>query len=245
MNILSQTFFSVLYQPLLNGLVLIYNFLGHDLGLAVFLLTLLVKLALHPLSVKGMRQQKALSALEPKMKEVRQKYKDDKTQQSRALMELYQKEQISPLSGCLPMIIQLPIIIALYKVFSSGLDANVLSTSLYSFVKNPGAISPMLFGLIALNNKVFVFILAILAALFQFWQLKISNPKKLTEKKTGFGQKDFAASMQKQSLFLFPAITFFVVWRVGAAVGLYWFFSVALSLAEQIIINKRYFKEKT
>ena len=100
---LIQFFNLVLYQPLLNALILLYNFLpGNDFGLAVIVLTIIIRLILHPTSVKAIKSQKALSLLQPKLKEIQRKYKNDRAKLARATMELYQKEKISPFSGCLP-----------------------------------------------------------------------------------------------------------------------------------------------
>jgi len=116
MGVLIQFFNIVLYQPLLNGLILLYTYLpGHDLGIAVIVLTLIMKLILHPSSLHAIRSQKALSTLQPKVKEIQRKYKDDKQAGARATMELYKKEKISPFSGCLPLLKQLPNLIAIYQ----------------------------------------------------------------------------------------------------------------------------------
>ena len=175
MNLLTTLFNTILYQPLFNALVFLYAFLpGHDFGVAVIILTLLIKIIFYPLGNQALRSQKALSELQPKLQEVQKKYKDDKEKQMKATMELYQKEKINPFSGCLPLLIQLPILIALYRVFWKGLQPSEMSY-LYSFVPHPGAIDPSFLGIINLSEpNIF---LAILAGIAQFFQSKMMVPQ--------------------------------------------------------------------
>lgn len=234
MNFLLQLYQVILFQPLLNGLVLLYVFLpGHDLGVAVIILTLLIRLILHPISVKGLKSQKALSYLQPKIKEIQEKFKGDRAKQSSAMMELYRKEKISPASGCLPLLLQLPIIIALYQVFLKGLDSQFLANNLYSFVPNPGIISPTFLGIFDLQNKIFVLVIAILAGLAQFWQAKISGSIAGNSSAGG----DIASMLQKQMLYIFPILTVFIIYKIGGLIGVYWLFSTLISVGEQYLVN--------
>src|SRR3990167_2069470 len=139
-----------LYHPLFNFLVLIYNYLpGHDFGLAVILLTIIIRFILYPLSVKALNSQKVLQDLQPKLKEIQKKYKDDKEKQAKETLELYRTEKINPFSGLFLALVQLPILIALYQVFWHGLRPEALD-HLYSFVANPGQINAMFVGLVDL-----------------------------------------------------------------------------------------------
>ena len=115
---------AILYKPLFNILVAFYEYLpGQDFGVAVIALTVFIKVVLYPLGTMSIRSQKNLSQLQPKIKEIQEKYKDDKEKQMKETMQLYKKEKVNPFSGCLPIIIQLPILIALYQVFWLGLQA--------------------------------------------------------------------------------------------------------------------------
>ena len=122
MGFLGDIFNTIFYQPLLRALVLLYNYLPwHDLGIAVIVLTVLVKLALYPLGSKGIKSQKALQDLQPKIKEVQERFKEDKTRQAKEVMDIYKKEKINPFSGFLLLLIQLPILFALFRVFGWGI----------------------------------------------------------------------------------------------------------------------------
>jgi len=233
MSILISFFNTILYRPLVNILVLLYKYFpGHDFGLAVVLLTIIVKLILSPVSLKSVRSQKALNNIQPKIKEIQNKYKDDKIKQSQALMELYKKENISPLSGCLPLLLQLPILIALYQVFLKGLNPESLNIALYSFVPRVSTINATLFNIINLSKP--NFILAIIAGVLQFFQSKALTPPNKETK------KDFSGILQNQMLYFFPVLTVFLVWKLGAIIGLYWITIILFSLGEHYIISKQH-----
>jgi len=145
MEIISSLFNTILYQPLFNLLIFFYNVIpGHDFGLAIILVTLLIRIFLFPLSKKGLKSRKALEELQPKIKEIQKKYKN-KEEQAQKLMEIYKEHKVNPASGCLPTLIQLPIFIALYLVLknvSQMITTNGEIQGLYSFILNPGTISP-------------------------------------------------------------------------------------------------------
>ncbi|MDD5738952.1 MAG: YidC/Oxa1 family membrane protein insertase [Candidatus Pacebacteria bacterium] len=239
MNFIIQFFYTILYQPLFNGLILLYNYFSwHDLGIAVVLLTLIIKLLLHPLTIKGLRSQKAMADLQPKIKELQAKYKTEPQKQNQAVMELYKTEKVNPFSGCLLLLLQLPILIALYQVFLKVLNKGSLDGILYKFVNNPGQVNTTFFWIVGLNNKIFIGILAVLAGLAQYWQTRISSATTQPQKVAG-GQKDFSNLMQKQMLYFFPVLGAIVVWQFGAVIGLYWVFNSIISIIEQMIINKK------
>src|SRR3989338_7110782 len=119
---MSQLFTTILYQPLLNLLVFFYTVVpGPDIGVAIVLLTMVIKLLLYPLSRQSIRGQKSLQQLQPKMNELKERYKNDREAQAKAMMALYKAEKVNPLSSCLPLLIQLPILLAVFQVFQSGL----------------------------------------------------------------------------------------------------------------------------
>jgi YidC/Oxa1 family membrane protein insertase len=234
MDFLINIFRAALYQPLLNVLVLLYLYLpGHDFGVAVIILTLAIRFLVYPLSKKAIKSQKALSALQPKMKEIQEKYKDNKEEQSKKLMELYKKEKINPFSGCLPIIIQLPILIALYRVFWTGLKEQQADL-LYRFVHLPQAIDPHFLGLVDLSEPNTV--IAVLAGIFQFFQtrmMKTKMPQQSSSKNGNFGE-----IFQKQAQFIFPVFAFIILLRLPSAIGLYWITTSLFTIGQQYFIFK-------
>jgi YidC/Oxa1 family membrane protein insertase len=105
------------YQPIFNLLISFYNLIpGHDIGIAIIALTFLIRLILFPVTLSSLKSQKALQNLQPKIQEIKEKYKNEPEKKRQALIELYSKEKVKPLSSCLPLFIQLPIFVALYQV---------------------------------------------------------------------------------------------------------------------------------
>ncbi len=236
MELLINAFNVILYQPLFNALVLLYEYLpGHDFGVAVIALTVIVRLLFYPLMVQAIKSQKSLSELQPKIQEIQSKYKNDKEKQARATMELYQKEKINPFGGCLPLLLQLPILLALYRVFWQGLQPGAMDM-LYSFVPHPGAIDSTFLGIINLGEASLV--LAVLAGITQFFQTKMITPKTPKAKKGEGQMAQFSGMMQKQMLYFFPIFTVFILWKLPAAIGLYWIITALFSILQQYLIFK-------
>jgi len=236
MEFFINAFYIILYQPLFNALVFLYQFLpGKDFGVAVIVLTIIIRVILYPLMLKSIKSQKILSELQPKIQEIQQKYKNDKEKQTKEMMGLYQKEKINPFGGCLPLLVQLPILIALYRVFWKGLEPEAMK-HLYSFVFNPGQINPSFLGLMNLAEPSLV--LAFLAGIFQFFQTKMLMPKnKPVQKKDQMSQ--FSNMMQKQMLYFFPIFTVFILWKLPSAIGLYWLITALFSILQQYLVLRR------
>ena len=228
-------FNELLYRPLFNLLVFFYNTAFSDIGLAIILLTLLIKAVFWPLSQKAIKSQKALQDLQPQIKALQEKYKDNKEEQARQLMALYKNNKVNPFSGCLPLIIQLPILIALYQVFLKGLHDGSLGM-LYSFMNNPGVINPVSFGWIDLSqaNR----ILAILAGLTQFWQAKMILPKKKLAGAPKSSDEYMAQAISKQTLYFLPVLTIIISWKLPAGLALYWLVTTLFTIIQQYAIMR-------
>ncbi|MBI4101367.1 MAG: membrane protein insertase YidC [Candidatus Nealsonbacteria bacterium] len=235
MESLINLFNIVLYQPLFNALVFLYQYLpGRDFGIAVILLTVLIRLVLYPSMAKALKSQKVMAELQPKIKRIQEEFKNDREKQARETMALYQKEKINPMGGCLPLLVQLPILIALYRVFWKGFEASELN-SLYSFIPRPEQIDPHFLGFINLAAPSLV--LAVLAGVGQFLQTRYQN--KLSPQPTGKGSADqFSSIMQKQMTYFFPVFTVFILWKLPAAIGLYWITTSLFSVFQQYLIFK-------
>src|SRR3989344_2192114 len=213
---IADIFNAALYYPLFNSLIFIYNYLpGHDFGLAIILLTLIIRVILYPVAVKALHSQKALQALQPKLQEIQKKYKDDKEKQAKETLEMYRTEKINPFSGLLLALVQIPILIALYQVFWHGLRPEALD-HLYSFVANPGQINAMFVGLVDLAKPNIP--LAFVAGLLQFFQTKMLLP---AQDKSKPKDTTMATMMQKQMVYFFPFITVIILWKLPSALGLY------------------------
>lgn len=225
----------VLYQPIYNALIFFYNLIpGHDLGVSIIAITILLKVILYPLSIKALKSQRALQDLEPKMKEIRDQYKDNKQEQAKAIMELYKQEKVSPFSSCLPLLVQFPFLIAMYQSMRAVV-ANKGFEILYPFVRNPGTIKAM--SLVFLNLSKPNVVLAVLAGVVQFFQTKML-PTKQPPKKAGEGAKDESqmAAMNKQMQYMLPLFTIFIGISLPAGLTLYWFLTTLLTIGQQMLI---------
>lgn len=241
MELFINIFNIVLYQPLFNVLVLLYQYLpGHDFGVAVIVLTVLIKFLLYPLNASALKSQKILQELQPKISEIQKKFKNDKEKQIQAMLELYRKEKINPLAGFLPLLIQLPILIALYRVFWQGLQSKEM-VYLYTFIPHPDPLDPQFLGVINLAQP--NLFLAVLAGIVQFVQTKMITPKssslvKIEDKKEKQMVK-FSNIFQKQMLYLFPIITTLVLTSLPSALGLYWITMSLFSIIQQYTFFKK------
>ncbi len=226
-------FYAILYQPLFNSLVFLYNYVpGRDFGLAIIILTLIIRFILYPLSVKAVNSQRALQKLQPQIQELQKKYKDDREKQARETLALYKKEKINPFSGLFLALIQLPILIALYQVFWNGLKPSELS-ALYSFISNPGQINALFLHIIDLSKP--NFILAILAGLTQYFQTKMLAPISKPQNDVRGKQADISQAMQKQMVYFMPVFTVIILIGLPSALGLYWTISGLFSIIQQYL----------
>ncbi len=236
-----ELFNTVLAQPLYNLLVSIYYFIpGQDIGLAIIALTIFIKLILWPVQAKSLKSQQALQQLQPKINELKKEYKDDKEGMSKAMMELYAKEKVNPLSSCLPLLIQLPIILALYRVFLHGIDGKLSPYALYSFVPDPGTITPVFLGFVDLSAPNLT--LAILAGIFQFIQAKmmsIKRPPKQVEGSEGAKDEAMLASMNRSMVYFMPVITVVIGASLPGGLTLYWLVVNIIAVIQQLIFFKK------
>jgi YidC/Oxa1 family membrane protein insertase len=234
----------ILYEPLLNLLVFFYNIIpGHDLGLAIIFLTLLIKVVFIPLSRQSIKAQKSLRDLQPQLEEIKKKYKDQKEKQARVMMDLYKQRKVSPFSSCLPMLIQLPILIAVFQVFRVGLTENNLP--IYSFIFNPGTLNIMAFGILDLSKA--SPILALITGILQYLQMKVFSPAPAqTENKAKpGGNENMMTMMNKQMRFMMPALTVFIGLTLPSGLILYWLISLLFTIIEQKVFLKPAVKQNS
>lgn len=236
-----ELFHLAIYQPVYNVLIFFYNIVpGQDFGIAIILTTLFIKTLFIPLSKKQIESQKKMQELQPKIKELQKKYKDNKEEQTKAMMALYKESKTNPFSGCLPLIVQLIVLIAIYRVIINITEAglNVNPADLYSFIQAPGTINHLFLSFLDLTKPNYV--LATLSALAQYFQTKMlfqsQNTAVVTDKTSD--EPDFASIMNKQMLYLGPGITFFIGVTFPAALALYWLFSTLFMIVQQMSIFK-------
>ncbi|MFA5937480.1 MAG: YidC/Oxa1 family membrane protein insertase [Candidatus Paceibacterota bacterium] len=233
---LSNIWNTVLYGPLLNALTLLVSIVpGGDVGIAVILLTLFVKIVLYPLSQRSIESQIKMNLLAPELKKIKDSG-TSKEEQARQTFELYKHHKTNPFSGCLLVLIQIPIIFALYYVFLKGI--NLESVLLYPFVHAPEHINMIFLGILDISQKGLL-ILAILAGVSQYLQAFLMPKPTISKDAAGSFQENLANSMQTQMKYVFPLIVAFIAYRVSGAVALYWITSNIFAIGQQIYANKK------
>ena len=230
---LVQIYNTILYQPLFNLLIFFYNLVpAHDLGLAIVLLTIFIKAILWPFFAQSMRAQKVMQNLQPKLDDLKAKYKGNQEKLGPAIMELYKTEKVNPLSSCFPMLIQMPFLIAVYQVFRKGVSSESLIL-VYPFLANPGYLNTMALGFLDLSQPSHV--LAILAGLAQFWQSRqlMARNKNIQIANTK------ANAINQQMMYIFPVVTIFIGWSLPGGLTFYWLLFTLLGVLQQYFVFKK------
>ncbi|MES3005022.1 MAG: YidC/Oxa1 family membrane protein insertase [Patescibacteria group bacterium] len=214
-----------------------------DAGVIIILFTILVKLLMLPLSIKASKSQLQMRSTEKDIADIKEKYKEDKQEQSKKIFEYYKDKKINPFSGIFILLIQLPILIGLYQIFiKSGLPS-VNIDILYSFVPNLTTIanSMMFLGAISISGK--SLLLAVLAGVTTYFQIKISTPTPNKDVvKKGDMQSEMARAMAVQMKYVFPVIMVFISYTISAAIALYFVTSNLFAIGQEIYVKRKYHK---
>jgi len=210
--------FTFLSKPFFKVLLWIHTMIG-NWGWAIILFTLLVKLVLFPLSYKGMMSMQKLKDLAPKMKELRERYKDDPAKLNMKMMEMYKKHGANPMGGCLPMLLQIPVFFALYRVL---LNADELQGAVWisGWIDNLAAADPY-------------YILPVLMGVTMWFQQRITP-------------NNFTDPLQEKIFQFFPVIMalMFIIMPFPSGLVLYWVTNNIFTIGQQYVINKAYAKHK-
>src|SRR3989338_8090919 len=226
----------ILYRPLFNAMVYLQCVIpGGDLVLTIIILTVLIRALFSPLSLKTIKSQQSMKELSPKIEDVKAKFKNDKAAQSAAIMKLYKDNNVNPLAGCLPLLIQLPILIALYQVFIKGITPESLAL-LYGFVSTPEVIHHNFLGLFDVTTR--SRLLTLIAGGFQFIQSRQSMVLQAGGGDSPAGGKEMAA-LSKQMLYFFPVMIIIIGWNLPAGLILYWIATTVFSVFEQSYIKRK------
>ena len=217
-------FNNLIFEPLLSLLVWIYNTLSFgDLGLAIIILTFFIRLILLPLFFKSSKDQTLVRKLQPEVDKIKQKHKKDKTEQGQALMELYKRHKVNPFSGFLLLIVQLPIFIALFRIFR---DPDLIIQTFKNFT---------LLGMVNLTEVSIT--LVIIATAVQYFQGKISLGS--VNKNQPQNKANPMAKISNSMIYIGPVLSFIILTRLPSALAVYWITSALCSVAQQIVINKK------
>ncbi len=239
MSYIWHTFF---FDPVYNALVFFIDIIpGGDVGLAIIATVILVKLILLPLSVKAAKTQKILREIEPKLKALKEQYKDNREEQAKAMMATYTEAGMNPFASILLFFIQIPIVIALYLAVSKGGGIPLPAINvdlLYSFIPNPPAVTMNFLGLIDITGK--SLLLALCAGVAQFFQVKLAMPPLPPRDPNAAPdlKDDFMRNMQLQMRYVMPILVVFAAYFISAAIALYFFVSNLVGIAQEIYVKR-------
>lgn len=231
-----------LYKPILNTLLFLISVMpGRNLGLAVILLTLIIKLALVFPNHKALKSQKKMQQVQPQLEALKLKYKDDPQRMAQETMGIYKKYKVSPVSSCLPMLIQFPILIALFYVVRDGLTA-IDPSFLYTSVQNLdlSTVNPRFLGLDL--TQVNWYILPVIVGGLQFFQMRMTLGKNKAVKETKGKKKGGAENpmlmVNKSMQYVMPVMVAVFTATLPAVVGVYWGTSTLFGIGQQLVINQ-------
>lgn len=229
----SWLYSNIVFNPLYNGLIgLLDVFPWMDAGIAVIIFTIIVRLILFPLSKKAIVTQVRMKELEPELAQIRKI--ENREAQAMKTMALYREKKVSPFSSFLVLLIQLPIIFALYSIFfNSGLPT-VNTSLLYSFVQVP-VVNMNFLGLIDVAKSSIP--LALIAAISQYLQLHYSLAS-VKSAPSGNAQMDAMQNATKSMKYIFPVMVFFISYNIAAVVALYWTVSSLFTLGQELVVRR-------
>lgn len=208
-DVIEYGFFTFIAKPMFKALLALYHFVG-NWGWAIVILTIIIRIILFPLTLKGMLSMQKLKDLAPKIKEIQQKYKGDPQKMNAHMMQLYKKYKVNPMGGCLPMLLQIPIFFAIYRVLLNAIELK-------------GA--PWILWITDLSEKDPYFVLPILMGATMYIHQKLT-PTTITD------------PMQKKLFEWLPIVFTFFFLTFPAGLTLYWFTNNILSIIQQLIVNK-------
>ena len=221
-----------IYQPILNSLLWLYQVTGQNLGLAIILLTLVVRGVLIPFTLPQLKSAKKMADLKPELDALKKKHGHDAKLFQQKQLEFYKTHNVNPAAGCLPFIAQFVVLIALYQVFMNTLGGNGMGeiNSLFLFWD--------------LKSKDTTFVLPVLAGLLQFVTSLAILPavENQPEKRPGTAEQkqdvaEMATTMQQQMVFMMPIMTIIFSLQFPSGLALYWVITTAFSLAQQLIVS--------
>lgn len=238
-SLLRRFWTGVFFQPIFNTLVFLISIIpGHSLGWGIILLTLIIKIILLGPNHKALRAQKAMQKIQPQLDALKIKYKDEPQRLASETMAIWKKYKVSPMSSCLPMIIQFPILIALFYVVKEGLST-INPDILYSTLKDVDlqSINPNFLGIINLT-KTNIIVLPIIVGGLQFFQMHLTLGKTKSSKLIKDGKPNPMPMMNNMMKYFMPLMIAIFTATMPAAVGFYWGTSTLFGIGQQVFVNK-------
>jgi YidC/Oxa1 family membrane protein insertase len=233
---------TIFFDPVYNTLVFFIGLVpGGDVGVAIIATVIVVKLVLFPLSVKAVQTQKIMKEIQPKIKALKETHKDDKQKQAEAMMNVYKEYELNPFSSVFIILLQIPIVIALYfSVYSGGGVAlpDINTELLYSFISAPVDATMNFLGLVDITGR--SVILAAMAGITQYIHINFVMPKPEpvdSSKETDI-QTEIMNNMQTQLRFVMPILVTVIAYFISAAIALYFFVSNLFAVLQELYVRR-------
>ncbi|MBI2610639.1 membrane protein insertase YidC [Candidatus Kaiserbacteria bacterium] len=238
---ISAVFHVFIYDPLYNGLVFLVGIMPtHDVGLAVIVLTILVRVLLFPLSRRAVETQLAMKKIAPDVERLKQKYKANREEQAKALFALYREHGVHPFASIGLLLAQLPVLFALYWIFASGGLPDIHPELLYSFISPPEGVNMAFLGLLDMAGHSIE--LGVLAAITQFvyTRLSMGAPEKKSAGESATFSADLARSFEVQARYVLPATFVVLSFFIPSAAMLYLTTSNAFMIGQELFAGRRF-----
>lgn len=239
---ISTFFHAVFYNPIYNALVALVALVpGSDVGIAVILVTIIIRLLLLPFSLSAARTQRAMKILEPKIKALKETHKGDKEKEALETLALYKEAKVNPFSSILTAFIQIPVLLALYWVFYYEPFSAINTARLYTFTPVPHILSLQFLGIISVAGKSIV--LAVLAGLSQFLQAHLALSGTMRPSDIKSAQNDFQRMMGTQLKYVFPFIIGTISYTTSGAIALYFITTNLAGALQELHVRKALAKD--
>ena len=229
----------MLYQPIYNTLLLISKYLWWNLGLGIILLTFIIRLILLIPSQRALKQQKKMQMVQPKLEAIKRKHAGDQQKIAQETMAIWKEHRVNPFGSCMPLLVQFPILIALFYVIRDGLNPDNTHLLYESFQNiNLHDITTNFFGILELTKRN-IFWLPLSIGALQFFQMKLTMAKKkTTDKKGKKEEKSEMAMANNMMIYFMPVMIAVFAASLPAGVGLYWGTSTLFGIGQQLVVNK-------
>lgn len=237
-GIFTMAWRTIIYQPMLNLLIAILTYIpGHNLGLGIIVLTIIIRTILLFPSQKGMKAQRRMQLLQPKLEELKKKHANDQQRLAQETMLLWKNHKVNPLSSCLPLLIQLPVLIGLYMVIQNGLTPDRAS-QIYGFMPafSIEKIGTFFLGLNLVDKS--LILLPVIVGGLQFVQMKLMMAKQKKDKGAIKTIENDMKMVNNMMLYMMPIMIAVFTASAPAAVGLYWGVSTLYGILQQLVVNK-------
>jgi len=230
---MADFFTTILYIPIYNMLMFLVAVIpGHQVGVAIILLTIIIRIVLLPSSIKSSKSTIEMQKIQPLLNQVREKFKGDQLKMSQEMQRLFKEHKVSPYGSCLPLIVQMIVLVVFYRVVLIGFNSDHFNL-LYSFIPRPSEINLWFWGIDV--SKPDLWLLPILAGLLQFVQTKMMPQPPMSKK-----SNDPTAMMNKQMLYFFPLVTIFIARSLPSGLAVYWVVTSLIMIAQQWYVNSHF-----